>query len=457
MTPRVCVVLGLVLLSSAVQARAESRSVLILVEHKDDKPRVTIRSAEEKERKADVSIDEACAVIKEMKGWGSIVHVFVVSERRLPRDAFKKLIAAINDNAWLELAYLRQGRSKSFVDRYLKTQGVEQPAAPARPPPGNGTPRLSLKAASPPRGAESTARWVFEGDGGGPIHRAGPEHLVLTRVSDGQAVSLFVEYDKETLDEQARIRSRGSPYNPERRVPAIKSQYAYNHLFRRVRLFLDTGRHDGKDAKEENGCLDLYGRARLEPGERYRLTWACWPVGAAKATEVSVDFELGEDKKSAPSKATDDEPKPADAVKQAFEETCKQLAALERKHAVLEGLSQVKRHVEQDAKGLKEAWLKFERNTRREGKPPPPPADASRPHFYLAASLWRGEPSQQPAADTRHFQINGDDYYVTVMVGGSDAKLVEQVRAIFMEAFMAWSGPQAHDAPCAAAGQSRSR
>jgi hypothetical protein len=40
------------------------------------------------------------------------------------------------------------------------------------------------------------------------------------------------------------------------------------------------------------GYLDLYGRARLESGVRYRLTWACWPVGAPKASETWCDFEL---------------------------------------------------------------------------------------------------------------------------------------------------------------------
>ncbi len=211
------------------------------------------------------------------------------------------------------------------------------------------TPKLTLKSAHRPQGPDRPWLFVLEGDGGGPIHRAGPEHFVLTRVADGQTVSLFVEYDKETLNEQARIRTQGSPRNPEMRLPApLKTQYAYNHLFRRVRLFLDTGRHDGKDAKEETGCLDLYGRARLEPGERYRLTWACWPVGARKATEVSVDFQLS-DKGPPPAKATGDDPERPDELKQAFEKARKQVAALEGKHAVLKGLSHAEAHMEQDA------------------------------------------------------------------------------------------------------------
>ncbi len=153
-------------------------------------------------------------------------------------------------------------------------------------------PKLTLKTGGDASAPKRLQLFVLEGSGGGPIHRAGPEHFKLTRLSDGQTVSLSVEYDRETLDEQEQRRSEGTPRNPRLRTPALKSQYGYNHQFQRIRLFLDNGRHDAKDAMEERDCLDLYGRATLKAGERYRLTWACWPVGAAKATELSVEFEL---------------------------------------------------------------------------------------------------------------------------------------------------------------------
>lgn len=111
-------------------AFAESRSVLITVTRaKDNQSRFSIRSDEKGEQKESVPVEAACAVIKKMKGWGSVVHVFVVADQRLPGDDFKKLLDAINDNSVLELTYLRQGLSKAFVDHYLKTQGVEQPGS----------------------------------------------------------------------------------------------------------------------------------------------------------------------------------------------------------------------------------------------------------------------------------------------------------------------------------------
>jgi hypothetical protein len=127
--------IGLALLASAAPAQAESRSVLILIEHKKDgKPQVTIRSDEEKDRRRAGSLDDASTALKAMQGWGSIVHVFIVSDQPLEAADSKKLRQAVADNSWLELAYLREGRevahrgdrlAKSFADHYLKTQGIE--------------------------------------------------------------------------------------------------------------------------------------------------------------------------------------------------------------------------------------------------------------------------------------------------------------------------------------------
>ena len=57
-------------------------------------------------------------------------------------------------------------------------------------------------------------------------------------------------------------------------------------------LSLDTGPYDAKDEQLAAGQLHLYGRAKLAAGARYRLTWACWPVGAKEATELSCEFEV---------------------------------------------------------------------------------------------------------------------------------------------------------------------
>ena len=69
--------------------------------------------------------------------------------------------------------------------------------------------------------------------------------------------------------------------------------YVYNSLFKGTRLLLYNGTFKDKDPIGQAGILNVYGRAELEAGVRYRLTWACWPVGASKAVEISCEFELG--------------------------------------------------------------------------------------------------------------------------------------------------------------------
>ena len=125
---------------------------------------------------------------------------------------------------------------------------------------------------------------VFEGQALDPIHRSGPEHFKLTRVADTQAVSLRVAYDRETLE-------RRLP-GKERRVAPEEDVYRYNSLFKGARLFLYDGTFSAKDLQGQAGILRLYACAKLEAGVRYRLTWACWPVGAREAVEVSCEFKL---------------------------------------------------------------------------------------------------------------------------------------------------------------------
>src|SRR3954468_12081501 len=82
-------------------ALAEYRVVLIRVSHtKEGKPLVTIRSDDKQDRTETASVDEACKAIKQMKGWGSAVGVFVVTDRGLKGPEAKKLLGAILDNVW---------------------------------------------------------------------------------------------------------------------------------------------------------------------------------------------------------------------------------------------------------------------------------------------------------------------------------------------------------------------
>jgi hypothetical protein len=127
---------------------------------------------------------------------------------------------------------------------------------------------------------------VLEGRALGAIHRPAPEHFKLTRVGDGEAVPFRVAYDREKVER--RLPGQERPVMPAEYV------YRYNSLFKGVRVFLYQGTFREKDPIGRAGVLDLYGCPELEAGVRYRLTWACWPVGASEAVEVSCEFSLDE-------------------------------------------------------------------------------------------------------------------------------------------------------------------
>jgi hypothetical protein len=147
---------------------------------------------------------------------------------------------------------------------------------------------------------------IFEGLATVPIHRPAPEHFKIARVSDAQAVPRLVAYDRDKVERNLR----GMPVRA-----ASPDYYVYNSLFKGTRLFLYNGTFHDKDPKGQAGILGLYGCPKLEAGVRYRLTWACWPVGASKAVEVTCEFELKEaasvpnkpsDQKDAPPRETND-------------------------------------------------------------------------------------------------------------------------------------------------------
>lgn len=114
---------GLAFILGVSLARAEYRMVLIQVQQdKDKKVAVTIHSDEKTDRKSAASVDEAAKVIGEMRGWRSAVGVYVTSDRGIPRADLKKLLAAINDNDWLELEYFGREVPKVIGDHFLKGQ-----------------------------------------------------------------------------------------------------------------------------------------------------------------------------------------------------------------------------------------------------------------------------------------------------------------------------------------------
>ena len=167
------------------------------------------------------------------------------------------------------------GTVRRTVDEpLLGPPAAEQPEKPV----------LRLQTSQPLQAFRKGQPLVFEGLAAVPIHRPGPEHFKITRVTDGQGISPCVDYDREQVEKRRP--------NQERSVMPTKGVLVYNSLFKGTRLFLYNGIFDAKDPVGQAGILDLYGCPELEPGVRYRLTWACWPVGASKTVEVSCEFEL---------------------------------------------------------------------------------------------------------------------------------------------------------------------
>lgn len=120
------------------QARAESRSVLVVVTHdKDGKAKVTVYSDDEQDRRKTATVGEACKAIAGMKGWGSAVGVFVVTDQILGRKDRKALFNAIDGNAWLDLSYYGREVPKNLTDHFLKP-------VPAKKNPPNAEPRTGV-------------------------------------------------------------------------------------------------------------------------------------------------------------------------------------------------------------------------------------------------------------------------------------------------------------------------
>jgi hypothetical protein len=116
---------GLALLLVVSQAPAEYRTVLVQVKRdKDRKLAVAVSSDEKKEQKAGVSVDEAVRVLGAMRGWGSSVGVYVVSDGSMARAELKKLLRAITGNIHLDLVYFGDRVPRVVGDHFLGRQGA---------------------------------------------------------------------------------------------------------------------------------------------------------------------------------------------------------------------------------------------------------------------------------------------------------------------------------------------
>ena len=87
---------------------------------------------EKKEQKAAVSVDDTVKVIGEMKGWGSQVGIYLTPDRAVPGADLKKLLAAVNDNPWLDLEYFGREVPKVVTDHFLKV--AQDPIRSAQKP-----------------------------------------------------------------------------------------------------------------------------------------------------------------------------------------------------------------------------------------------------------------------------------------------------------------------------------
>jgi hypothetical protein len=170
---------------------------------------------------------------------------------------------------WMEML---QGREVTDIP-------VKAGAAPTRP-------TLKLTKSAKPGGPGQGHLFVFEGVSTAAVHRAGPEHFRLTRVSDGKFIPLDIVYERDDLNNFEKPGLRAL----EARVPRVRTVMSFNYQFHGIRLSLDTGARDDKGLVSEAGLLDLYGRAALEPDTRYQLKWACWQVGATEAAEMIYEF-----------------------------------------------------------------------------------------------------------------------------------------------------------------------
>ena len=112
---------SLALVFVVAQARAEYRTIFILVKQGENKKlSVTIHSDDVKDRKAAVGVDEAVKAITGLEGWGSGVGIHIPSERGVRGDELKNLLVAITDNHWLELESFGRTVPKQIGDHFLK-------------------------------------------------------------------------------------------------------------------------------------------------------------------------------------------------------------------------------------------------------------------------------------------------------------------------------------------------
>ena len=101
---------------------AESRSVLVVVTHgKDGRAKAAVYSDDKQDRRAAGTVEEACKAIAGMKGWGSLVRVYVVTDQPMARKDRMAVFEAIDSNNWLDLSYYGPQAPRNLIDHFLSS------------------------------------------------------------------------------------------------------------------------------------------------------------------------------------------------------------------------------------------------------------------------------------------------------------------------------------------------
>jgi hypothetical protein len=115
-------ILGLILLGS-LSVRAELRIIGVRVTREvNSKVHVSITSDVEKEKKRDITVEQAAGILRDAKGSGSSVVVGLVAHG-VPLQDYLPLLKAISENAWLDLSFV-EGRKPNFINDNIK-KGIE--------------------------------------------------------------------------------------------------------------------------------------------------------------------------------------------------------------------------------------------------------------------------------------------------------------------------------------------
>lgn len=113
-----------------VCAHAESRTIGVRVTRDaESKVQVAITSDVEKEKKQDITVEQAAAVLRDAQGWGSSVWVGIVAHG-VPLQDYLPLLKAIADNVWLDLVFV-DGQKPDFIAdnirKNIESNGAQSP------------------------------------------------------------------------------------------------------------------------------------------------------------------------------------------------------------------------------------------------------------------------------------------------------------------------------------------